>query len=72
LKFFFRSNLGCDFQLNNDGDCATQCLTLSKDDQLPICCQVGCTLSSTTTNQGQAEKPILAVDPVQVRSIYID
>jgi len=56
---------GCDFQLNNDGDCATQCLTLSKDDQLPICCQVGCTLSSTTTNQGQAEKPILAVDPVQ-------
>ncbi|CAF0759769.1 unnamed protein product [Rotaria sp. Silwood1] len=50
---------GCDFKLHNE-DCATQCKSNSKEEEMQACCQVGCTLSRPVDEN----KPIVAVDPV--------
>jgi hypothetical protein len=69
--FFSRSILGCDFQTLSGGDCANQCIKHSDNKQVQASCQVGCTFSSTSTDEVKSEKPIVAVDPVPVRSIDI-
>jgi hypothetical protein len=55
---------GCDFQTLSGGDCANQCIKHSDNKQVQASCQVGCTFSSTSTDEVKSEKPIVAVDPV--------
>ncbi len=48
-------------------DCASQCKSSSTDEQIQASCQVGCTLSGPV-DEVVPEKPVIAVDPVPVRS----
>jgi len=51
---------GCDFKLHNE-NCATQCLSFSKDEQQQSSCQVGCTLNRPVTDEAPVEKPVDSV-----------
>ncbi len=66
IEIFFCRNLGCDFKLLNE-DCASQCKSSSTDEQIQASCQVGCTLSGPV-DEVVPEKPVIAIDPVPVRS----
>ena len=67
----FPSNLGCDYQTLNGGDCANQCIKYSTDEQVRSSCQVGCTIGSTPTDEASPVKEMPAAGPIPVRSNYV-
>jgi len=54
---------GCNFQFQKE-DCTQKCKELSADESIQSSCKVGCTFSSAATDEVQAEKPVISVDPV--------